>query len=178
MWKLQTKLRLTKSSDARERGQNLLNEVGSPLLNKTIKKVTDDIELMGFNTAASSLMILVNALEKQTEISQNEFEILIKLLYPFAPHITEELWNELGHQESIVFESWPEFDEEQIVSEEVTIGVQVNGKLRATLRIESEATEDGVREAALALPELAKWLGGEPPKKVIVVLGKIVNIVV
>ncbi len=183
VWKIKDKIQLPlkKSSDVSlgKHDQISLDKVvSSPLVNKTIKKVTEDIELMGFNTAVSSLMILVNALEKQTEISQNEFEILIKLLYPFAPHITEELWNELGHQESIVFESWPDFEENQIEDEEVIIGIQVNGKLRTTFKQKTDTSEAEVRRAVLALPELAKWLGGEPPKKVIVVLGKIVNIVV
>jgi leucyl-tRNA synthetase len=181
VWKLSTSPRLLSSHPsprARRGERGEVRDVSFALLNKTIKKVTDDIELMGFNTAVSALMIFVNDLEKQKEVSQNEFEILLKLLYPFAPHITEELWQDLGHEESIGLESWPEFDEEQIVSEETTIGVQINGKLRATLRIASDATEDDVRKATLALPELAKWLDGQTPKKVIVVLGRIVNIVV
>jgi len=148
------------------------------LLNQTIKKVTDDIELLSLNTAVSAMMILVNSMEKQKQVSKKDFEIILKLLYPFAPHITEELWRTFDHKESIGLEPWPEFDETQIMDEEVTIGVQVNGKLRTTMTQVSNMSEDDVRKAVLELPEVVKWLNGEVPKKVIVILGKIVNIVV
>ncbi len=151
---------------------------GSPNLHKTIKKVTNDIELMNFNTAISNMMIFVNALEKQEKVFQDEYEALLKLLNPFAPHITEEIWHELGHVTLLGFESWPDFDENKLEDNEVTIGVQINGKLRATLVLDSNSGEEETRLKALALPELAKWLEGQTPKKVIVVLGKIVNIVV
>jgi leucyl-tRNA synthetase len=148
------------------------------LMHQTIKKVTDDIELLGFNTAVSSLMILVNELEKKEKVHKTEYENLLKLLNPFAPHVTEEIWSELGHSDLLCLTAWPDFDEEQLENEEMEIGVQVNGKLRATLRVSTNFEEHEVEVLALKLPEVQKWLEGREPKKVIVVLGKIVNIVV
>ncbi len=146
------------------------------ILHQTVRKVSDDIEKLGFNTAISSMMILANNLEKQEKISQEEYKTLLKLLAPFAPHITEEIWAELGHKDSIHLESWPTYDEGKLVDDEIVMTVQVNGKLRATLKIEKGQSEEEIKSLALGLPEVKKWLDKEP-KKVIVVPNKVISIV-
>ncbi len=168
VWKFKNKLSTDKLSDPeRERELNLV-----------IKKVTDDIETLGFNTAVSSLMTYTNYLDKQENISEEEYKTLILLLAPFAPHVTEEIWKDLNEKNSVHESSWPTFEESKLAKTFYNMAVQVNGKLRGTFSISSQATEDEVKSAALALPEVNKWLNEAIPKKVVVVLGKVVNIVV
>ena len=123
-------------------------------------------------------MIFVNNLEKQTAVSQEEYEILLKLLAPFAPHITEELWSILGHEDSIHLQPWPEHDSSKLEKEEVTLAIQINGKVRASLVVHRGISEQEIEEKTLALPEVKKWLKDSVPKKVIIVPGKIVSIVI
>lgn len=170
VWKLQEKLHKEDTLGTNPKGVSFVHQ--------TIKKVSEDIESMGFNTAISALMIFVNVLEKQEKVFQEEFEILLKLLNPFTPHITEEMWHTLGNTESIHTEPWPKFDVDKLMSGEVTMGVQVNGKHRANITVSTEASEEEVKEKVLELPEVKKWLDGAAPKRIIVVLAKIVNIVV
>ena len=146
------------------------------LLHKTIKKVTGDIEELKFNTAISTMMIFVNAAEKEG-IAQKQCEAFLKLLAPFAPHITEELWRDLGHTASIHLEKWPAYDESKMKEDTVVIAVQVNGKVRATFVADADISEKSATDIAYALPEIAKWVSGQDIKKVIYVPGKIVNIV-
>ncbi|MFH1473022.1 MAG: class I tRNA ligase family protein [bacterium] len=159
---------------------NFPNSDLSALMHPTIKKVSDDIEGMRFNTAISTLMIFVNQFDKYQGISKSEYEILLRLLAPFAPHITEELWHRLGHpmSKSIHLEPWPEYDEKQLETDEVTLAIQINGKIRANLTVSRTEREDEVKAKTLALPEVDKWLAGKEPKRIIVVPGKIVSIVV
>jgi leucyl-tRNA synthetase len=149
------------------------------LMHQTIKKVSEDIESMGFNTAVSSLMIYVNALEKQENISKKEFQTLLLLLAPFAPHITEELWSTLGvdQRDSIHNQGWPTYDSNKLTKDEVVIAIQVNGKVRASLTVSSGQSEEEIKAKALDLAEVKKWLGGKEPKKVILVPRKIISIV-
>lgn len=147
-------------------------------IHKTIKKVSDDIEKFGFNTAISALMILVNDLEKAPAFSKSAYETLLKLLAPFAPHITEELWNELGNVESIHLAEWPAFDASKCVESEVTIAIQVNGKLRETMVVAMDTDEEEIKTKALAMPNIVKWTEGKEIRKVIVVKGKLVSVVV
>lgn len=146
-------------------------------LHKTIKKVSQDIEEMKFNTAISTLMILVNQVEKVGSIDQKQFEILLKLLAPFAPHMTEEIWSNLGNKKSIHLEKWPEYDSEKIVEEEVTIAVQVNGKVRGELKTASGIKEREVKDMALEVEGIKKWVQGKEVKRVIFVQDKIINLV-
>ena len=146
------------------------------LIHSTIKKVSDDIESMKFNTAVSSLMIYVNALDKKNKISQEEFKTLILLLAPFAPHITEELWSLLGHKDSIHIQNWPTYDSKKLIKDEITLAIQINGKIRASLSISRHQSEVDLKERILMLPEVNKWLNGKEPKKIIVVPGKIISI--
>lgn len=149
-----------------------------PTTHKTIKKVTEDIESFGFNTAISTLMILVNEMEKSEQVSREHYECLLKLLAPFAPHITEEVWHSIGNKESIHVSPWPVFDESKIVAHEATVAIQVNGKVRDTVVVPVGASEDVVKGMALARPLVVKWVDGGVIKKIIVVPGKIINIVV
>lgn len=148
------------------------------LLQKTIVKVSQDIESMGFNTAVSSLMILSNELEKSEAIPRSAYETFLKLLAPFAPHVTEELWHALGNTSSIHLSAWPVADESKLASEEATIAVQVNGKVRATFKAAKTATKEELERLALDMDEVKKWVGENKPEKVIVVPGRMVSIVV
>lgn len=152
--------------------------VDEVLLNQTIKKVSDDIERLGFNTAISSLMVYTNALEKNTQVSNREFETLILLLAPFAPHVADELWQQTGHEGSIHEASWPRVDETKLEGSIVTMGVQINGKVRTTISVDRNMNDGAVKARVLGMPIVEKWLNGATPKKVIIVPGRIVNIVV
>lgn len=142
-----------------------------------IKKITEDIELMKFNTAISSFMIFVNEKEKEEKISFEDYKILLRLLAPFAPHIAEELWVELGNKKSIHVESWPKHDEAKIMGGEVTIIVQVNGKVRAQFKAQSSISEIDAIAKAKSLPEVNKWITGAV-KRHIFIPNKLINIVV
>src|SRR3990167_6168080 len=133
------------------------------LVHSTIKKVSEDVESMGFNTAVSALMIYTNTLDKQEKVSQKEFETLLLLLAPFAPHITEELWKTLGHNDSIHTQSWPTYDPEKLLKDEITLAVQIDGKFRASLLVARNQSAEEIRATALALPEVKKWLDGKEP---------------
>lgn len=146
-------------------------------LNKTIKKVTEDIEALKFNTAISALMILVNEMERGVPIRKEHFKDVLILLSPFAPHMTEELWHELGETKSIFLASWPKYDKKKIVAETVNVAVQVNGKVRTVLAIATGTTEDEVKAQALADPNVKLHIADKTVRKVIYVPGKIVSIV-
>lgn len=170
------------SLDANEKtAQELLR-----LTHLTIKKVTRDIEDEKFNTAVASMMEMVNGLYKIKESQGIDYssnwrfalESLIQILAPFAPHITEELWHEMGHDDTVHVGHWPKWDEKYLKSDTMTIIVQVNGKLRAKLELPSDMDKQGVEAAALADENVQKFTNNKPPKKMVYVLGKLVNIVV
>ena len=156
------------------------------LTHSTIKKVTRDIEDEKFNTAVASMMEMVNGLYKIKEShgidTSDEWrfalESLIQILAPFAPHITEELWREMGHDDTVHVGHWPKWDEKYLKSDTMTIIVQVNGKLRAKLELPSDMDKQGVEAAALADENVQKFTNNKPPKKMVYVPGKLVNIVV
>lgn len=177
VWRLQNRMPPLTHGQASGNSQVFASD-SSKLQHQTIKKVSDDIEATKFNTAISSLMIYVNALEKQKKINAKEYETLLLLLAPFAPHITEELWHSLGHNDSIHTKEWPTYDKKQIKQDTVTMAVQIDGKPRASLTVPSEQSEEEIKAQTLSLPEVQKWLGSnKTPKKVIVVPGKVVSIV-
>lgn len=148
-------------------------------MNRTIKKVTEDIEKMSFNTAISALMIFTNLLSSgEGHIPKRAYENLIILLSPFAPHVAEECWSLLGHQKSLAREKWPIFDEEQCVDSSCIVIVQVNGKVRAKIEVAAEVDEEEVLSLASLHPNIAKHIDGMKPKKIVYVRGKILNIVV
>ena len=156
------------------------------LTHLTIKKVTRDIEDEKFNTAVAAMMEMVNGLYKIKEAQGIQasatwrfaLESLLQILAPFAPHITEELWHELGHSDTIHVDHWPKWDEKYLTSDTMTIIVQVNGKLRAKLELPADADKDIVEQAALADENVVKFTSNKPPKKMIYVPKKLVNIVV
>ncbi len=148
------------------------------LYHETVKNVTNDYENLSFNTAISHLMVLVNSMYKETIIPKEYMEGLIKMLNPICPHITEELWNMLGHEGTIAYEQWPVYDEAKLVQTEFDIAVQVNGKLRGTITISVNDTEDEIKEKALSNENVKRHIEGKEVVKVIVIKNKIVNVVV
>ena len=147
------------------------------LIHKTIKKVSYDLVHMAYNTAVSSLMILANAYDDMDKITKGDYKVLLTLLNPIAPHITEELNEDLGY-EPIVNSSWPTYDEEKTVDKEKTIGVQVNGKLRGEIIVSLDDDEEAIKIKAFLNENVKKFTDGKEVVKVIVIPNKIVNIVV
>ncbi|HJS65895.1 MAG TPA: leucine--tRNA ligase [Nitrospiraceae bacterium] len=146
------------------------------LLHQTIKKVTEDIEGLRFNTAISQMMVFTNEMTKAEQRSRALLEPFVLILAPFAPHLAEELWEVLGHKPSVSQQCWPTFDPAMIVSDRLTIPIQVNGKLRAKLDVGTDATREQVE--ALARVQVAEWLQGKEPKKIVYVEKKLMNFVV
>jgi leucyl-tRNA synthetase len=147
-------------------------------LHKTIKKVTEDLGRYSFNTAVSNFMIAVNELTDQNCNNKAILRELVILVSPYAPHIAEELWSRLGETESVTNASWPEFNEDYLVEAEYAYPVSFNGKMRFKLELPTNLSKEDVEKEVLAADQSQKWLEGKDPKKVIVVPGKIVNIVV
>ncbi|MDR2524063.1 MAG: class I tRNA ligase family protein, partial [Candidatus Nomurabacteria bacterium] len=163
---------LTKKNTAND--QDLLK-----IQHKTIKKVSEDLEKMNFNTAIAALMEYQNALARAPEkVSRENLETLLQLLAPFAPHIANELYEKLGNDQSVDAVSWPEYDPTLIVDDEITIAVQINGKLRGEIVVPTDADEETVKTAALALENVQNHLAGKKPARVIYVPGRVVNVVV
>lgn len=147
------------------------------LLNKTVKKVTDDIETMSFNTSVSAMMILLNEMEKLESVPKKSFEIFLKILSPFAPHISEEIWHKLGNKKLLVLESWPKADPKKLQEVEVRMAIQINGKVRGECLVNFEMTEEEIVKAAKDAQGVDKWLIGKTIIKVIVVKNRLVNFV-
>lgn len=165
VWRLQAKI--TETTD-----ESLVSEI-----HKTIKKVRDDVERLKLNTAISSLMVLVSKIEKSSGISQDDYDTLLQLLAPFAPHISEELWMQ-HHTESIHLTSFPTYDESQLISETIMLPIQINGKRRSEIEIDQNDSEEDIKERVLDTPELNKWFEGKEIQKFIYVKNRIINIVV
>ena len=147
--------------------------------------MTADVEAFRFNKAVAQLYTLANAINdlRDTDpagLAARRFavETLVRLLYPLAPHISEEMWEQLGHDTMLAKGSWPEADQAMLADDSVEIGVQVNGKLRDTVSLPMDADEDQARAAALASAGVIRYLEGREPKKVIVVKNRIINVVV
>lgn len=146
--------------------------------NFTVKKVTNDYENMYFNTAISQMMIFVNSATKEDILPKEYAEGFVKLLSPVAPHIAEELWNRLGHSDTITYEAWPTYDESKLVDDEINLPVQVNGKVRATIKIPVDASQEQIKEIAHQVENVQAHIEGKTIVKEIYVKGKIYNIVV
>lgn len=144
----------------------------------TVKKVTEDFESLSFNTSISQMMIFVNEAYKAKTVYKPYAEGIIKMLSCIAPHIGEEMWNKLGHESTLAYESWPVYDESKLVVDEVEMAVQVNGKLRGKITVNKDEDQETVKVAALALDNVKIHTEGKDIKKIIVVTNKIVNIVV
>lgn len=168
--------RLAEKILARKGGDVKTDTKTTSLLHKTIQKVTTDIETFAFNTAVSSLMILLNGFEATENVSKKDFETFLQLVAPFASHVTEELWQMFGHKDSIHLSAWPKFDLKKIVAEEVTVGIQVNGKLRGEIQVADGDTEQDVITRAKEI--VAFYLTDKVVKKTIYVKNKIVSIVI
>jgi leucyl-tRNA synthetase len=147
-------------------------------LHKLIKKVSYDIEHFSFNTSVSAFMICVNELTSLKCGKRVILEPLIIVLAPFAPHVAEELWHALGNESTVCDAAWPAYDEAYLKEDVLTYAVSFNGKTRFNIELPAEATREEVERAALAHENAAKWTEGKTPKKVIVVPGKIINIVI
>jgi leucyl-tRNA synthetase len=149
------------------------------IYNQTVKKVTNDYESLNINTAISQMMIFINTVNKEDIFPKEYAEGFIKLLNPLCPHITEEIWHEkFNHSDTIAYETWPSYDESKISESEKVIAVQVNGKVRATIKINIDDSEDIIKEKALKEDNVKKHIDGKEIVKIIVIQGKIVNIVV
>jgi leucyl-tRNA synthetase len=146
------------------------------LLHQTIKKVTEDIEALRFNTAISQMMVFTNEMTKAEQRSRALLEPFVLILAPFAPYLAEELWEVLGHKPSVSQQPWPIFDPALTISDRLTIPIQVNGKLRTKLDVGADATRDQVE--GLARAQIAEWLEGKEPKKIVYVEKKLMNFVV
>lgn len=148
------------------------------IINKTIKKVSEDIDNLKYNTALSELMKLVNAYYEEETITKADFRVLLVLLYPFAPHLAEELNEKKNLGEVICKSSWPKYDSEKVIDQEKEIAIQVNGKVRDTIKVPNDASKEEHEEKAFASEIIKKWTDGKEIIKVITVPGRIVNIVV
>jgi leucyl-tRNA synthetase len=196
VWRIGEKL-ATQSKNLRgpRKGVNQTIANSSPaslikLLHKTIKKVSEDIETMHFNTAISAMMILATEMEasfsqgqtlnpqKGLALSVDDFKKFLQILAPFAPHTVEELWNLLGEKKSINFSKWPVWDEKLIKDDEIKIAVQVNGKVRAEIMIQVDETEEKIKEKVLQNQQVLKFTISKEIKKVIYVKNRLINIVV
>jgi len=152
------------------------------MIHATIKKVGDDIEALAFNTAISQMMIFVNTFTHANPRPRKALRSLLQVLNPFAPHLTEELWERLGFDENgsrpLATEPWPAYEEALLIEDELEIVLQVNGKVRDKIIVKKEASKEEVEAAARASGKIADWTAGKEIKKVVVVPGKLVNIVV
>ena len=148
------------------------------VFHKTVKKVTEDIEGMRFHTALSALMIFLNEVQKTDRLPRTMAESFVLLLAPFAPHLGEELWQRLGHAETLAYEVWPTYDPELIRDETITMAVQVNGKLRATIDLAADVDKETALSAARSQEKVAVHLEGKTIRREIVIPGRLVNFVV
>lgn len=168
-----------KKSGLNQTVQNLSSSLPlQKLLHKTIKKVSEDIEAMRFNTAISAMMILATEIEKAEFVDKEDFKKFLQILAPFAPHVTEEIWHLLGEKKSINLSEWPVWDESLIKDDEVKIAVQINGKTRAEIIIEADENEEEVKAIALKEKNIISWVQNKEIKKVIYVKNRIINIVI
>ena len=170
---------LARAYDLSEKvGNAKMNEKDTVAMHQAIKDVSERIEEMKFNTAVSALMILLNHMGTLETIPSEMFETFIKLLSPFAPHIANQMWEELGKKSILDFEPWPQFDKKALVASNVNIVISVNGKKRAEAEIPADLPNAEVEKFVLSLDGIKKYFGGKEPKKIIIVQNKLVNIVV
>ncbi len=177
------KINKLKSKISEQETENKSIEI---LLNKTIKKVSEDIDALKFNTAISTLMILVNEMEKQEEISVTDYQLLITILSPFAPHLAEELWSSFAkasedkekYGQSIFKQAWPEYNPELVKDEEFELIVQILGKVRDKIKVKMDISEEEAKELAMKSEKVKSNIGGKEIKKIIFVKNRLINIVV
>jgi len=160
-----------------KKGQTYSKEL-ERIIHETIKGVSEDIENLKFNTAIAKLMTLVNEYNKMTEITVADYEVLLQLLNPIAPHITEELWEMLGHETLLVHETYPTYEEEKLVKDEVEMVISINGKVRDKMIVDSKITNSDLEALAVASDKIKAHIEGKQIVKIIIVPQKLVNIVV
>lgn len=153
------------------------NEKLDKVYHETVKKVTEDFNNLHFNTAISQMMVFINEAYKAESIPQDYANGFVKMLTPVAPHIGEELWEKIGNKETITYAAWPTFDESKLVEEEIEVVLQVMGKVRSKINVSKDITKEELEKLALADEKLQEWLEGKTIRKVIVVPGKLVNVV-
>ncbi len=176
IWRLGEELKKRKKSQIKDKEIERKIEIA---LNKTIKKVSLDIDQLKFNTAISALMEFLNLISQNKEnLSLKVFQTFLKLLSPFAPHLADELWSQLGFRGYASTQKWPSWDEELIKEEKILLIVQVNGKVRDKIEVEREISQKEAQEIALASEKVKKWVEGKKIKKVIFVPGKLINFVI
>ena len=163
--------------DVMKKTESQTDEKVKKTLHKTIKKVTKDINDFSFNTSVSAMMIWLNEAEKK-KTSVNDFSDFLKILAPFAPAVSEELWHKFGNKNSIHLADWPKWDEGLVVDEEATVVIQVNGKRRGEMIVSTDVTQAEVETLALANENIIKFTEGKKPKRVVYVKGRLINIVV
>ncbi len=165
-----------------EEYQSKITETNDGSLDKvyhqTVKKVTEDFQNLQFNTAIAQMMIFINEAYKAKTIYKDYVLGFIKLLYPVTPHVCEEMWEKYQHNQTITYEPWPTYDATKMIEEEITIAIQVNGKLRATLMAKKDTSAEELKQLALEKEEIKKHIENKQIKKVIAIVNKIVNIVV
>jgi leucyl-tRNA synthetase len=147
------------------------------IYHQTVKKVSEDFENLAFNTAISQMMIFINEVYRVNKISQEYAEGFVKMISCICPHLGEEMWEKLGHNKTIAFEPWPKYDESKLAVNTIKIAVQVNGKLRGELNVPVDESEENLKAQALELDGVKRNIEGKEIKKIIVVKGRIINIV-
>ncbi|MFT8329367.1 MAG: leucine--tRNA ligase, partial [Oenococcus oeni] len=148
------------------------------IFNQTVKKVTEDYAAMRFNTAISQMMVFINETFKAEKLPKKYMNAFLQLLNPVAPHITEELWQRMGHQETIAYATWPTYDESQIIEKQIEMAVQINGKVRAKINTSVDISRDELAKMATDNPDVKKQVADKNIVKIIAIPGKIINIVV
>ncbi|WP_175074708.1 leucine--tRNA ligase [Terribacillus sp. AE2B 122] len=171
------RLFITEAGELSEKVQDTESEDLQKTYHETVKKVTEDFEALRFNTGISQLMVFINDCYKAPVIPRVFAEGFMKLLSPVAPHIAEELWSKLGHGETITYAEWPVHDESKLVEQEIEIVLQAMGKLRAKVMVPHDASKEELEKIALDDEQMKSWLEGKTVRKVIVVPGKLVNVV-
>ena len=172
VWNLQLKV------NDELKGGGKKNKELERLSHKTIKKIDEDLEDCKFNTIVSALMILANEFEKEEKIPLNHYSLFLILLFPFAPHVAEELWQKLGHKKSISLEKWPKPKPEFLKEEKISLIIQVNGKVRDKIEVKADISEKEAKKLTLEREKVKRWIEGKEIKKVIFVPGKLINIVI
>jgi leucyl-tRNA synthetase len=182
VYKLKSKVHPVKSTAEAVVAKGEFNRVKNSKLNslthKTIKKVSEDIENLRFNTAISALMILTKELDKEKELPVADYKLLVTLLSPLAPFVAEELWEKLGHKESIFKESWPKFDPKLIKDEKIELVIQINGKIRDKIEADAGISENEAKRMAMESEKIKVFLTDKKIRKVIFVKGRLINIVI
>ncbi len=189
VWKLSLNFQFSMTNFQSNSNFQFSNKINR-LVHQTIKKVTEDIENLKFNTAISQIMVLVNEMEKQKELSTKNYQLLLKLLSCFVPHLAEELWQKLGHPEgkplasygagkkSIFQEKWPKYDPKMVKEEKIILVIQINGKVRDKIQVEADISENEAKKFALSQEKVLKYTKGKVVRKTVFIKGRLINIVI